>query len=135
MPDAKNEISDAVAERDAAKLRSLILTAEFVLLSVADEDEDDENVGALTAELEDFDVLVAFSSEKNAGDFVNEMSELFEDDEEVEGVVVEGEAMLEYLPEGFGLLIDPETEAACIVEPTLAAELVSEGTAENPEDA
>jgi hypothetical protein len=120
-----NKINDAVAERDTEKLKSLILGAEFVLLSVADEDSQEENVGALTAELEDFDVLVAFSSEKNAGDFVNEMSELFEDDEEVEGVVVEGDAMLEYLPEGFGLLIDPETEAACIVEPTLASELVS----------
>lgn len=125
MSDAHTQLIDAVAERDAEKVRSLILAGNFVLISVSDsEDEDDEeNVGALTAEVGDFDVLVAFSSEQNAGTFVGQMGDLFEDEEEVEGVVVEGDAMLEYLPEGFGVLLDPETESACVIEPTLAAEI------------
>ena len=44
---------------------------------------------------------------------------------ELNGVVVDGEALLEYLPEGFGLLLDPEVENASIIDPTLAAEITS----------
>jgi hypothetical protein len=116
----------AIDERDAAQVRSLILANEFVLISISDgEDDDDENVGALTAEIGDFDVLVAFTSEENAGVFVGEMGELFEEEEGVDGVVVDGEALLEYLPDGFGLLLNPEVEDASIVDPTLAAEIAS----------
>jgi hypothetical protein len=116
----------AIDERDAAQVRSLILANEFVLISVSEgEDDDEENVGALTAEIGEFDVLVAFTSEQNAGVFVGEMGELFEDEEGVDGVVVDGEALLEYLPDGFGLLLNPEVEDASIVDPTLAAEVAS----------
>lgn len=123
MPNLNSKISDAITERDATALRSLIHGSEFVLISVSDGEEEQEDMGALTAELGDFDVLVAFSSEANAGDFVGGMGELFEEDEEVEGVVVEGDAMLEYLPKGYGVLLDPETDGACVIEPKLAAEL------------
>ncbi|MFK8111111.1 MAG: hypothetical protein AB8B91_02865 [Rubripirellula sp.] len=117
------KINEAVTERDVDGLRGLILANEFVLISVSDGTEDEENMGALTAELGDFDVLVAFTTEANAGAFVGEMDELFEDNEEVEGVVVEGNSMLEYLPDGYGLLLDPETDSACVIEPGLAAEV------------
>lgn len=121
-----SQISEAVAERDVASLRTVLLGHEFVLISVSDGTDDEENVGALTAELEGFDVLVAFTSESRAGEFVGEMDELFEDNEEVEGVVVEGDAMLEYLPEGYGILVDPEADGACVIEPTLASEVIGD---------
>ena len=123
MSDADSTLIAAINERDASQVRSLILAREFVLISVSGEDDDDESVGALTAELGDFDVLVVFTSEQNAGVFVREMGDLFENEEEVDGVVVEGDAMLEYLPEGYGILLDPEIESACVIEPTLAAEV------------
>ncbi len=118
----------AIEERDSAALRGLILAGEFVLLSVSsDEDDDEESVGALTAEIGDFEVIVAFTTEENAGAFVREMGELFEDEEGVDGVVVEGDALLEYLPEGFGLLLNPEIEDAAVIDPALAAEILQSG--------
>ena len=75
-----SSLLSAIAERDAAQIRSLILDGEFVLLSISEgEDDDEEDVGALTAEVGDFDVLVAFTSEKNAGVFVRETEDLFDD--------------------------------------------------------
>ena len=127
MSDADNQLIAAISERNASQVRSLILAREFVMISISGEEDDDDNVGALTAEMGDFDVLVVFTSEQNAGVFVREMGELFENEEEVDGVVVEGNAMLEYLPEGFGILLNPEIESACVIEPALAAEILETG--------
>ena len=124
MSDADNKLTAAINDRDASQVRSQILAREFVMISISGEEDNDDNVGALTAELGDFDVLVVFTSEQNAGVFVREMGELFENEEEVDGVVVEGNAMLEYLPDGFGILLDPEIESACVIDPTLAAEIL-----------
>lgn len=125
MTDADTTLIAAINDRDANQLRSLILAREFVMISVSGTDDDDDSVGALTAELGDFEVLVAFTSEHNAGVFVREMSDLFEHEEEVDGVVVDGDAVLEYLPEGYGILLDPEIESVSLIDPTLAAELLT----------
>ncbi len=127
MSDADTKLIAAINERDASQVRSLILGREFVMISISGDDEDDDNVGALTAELGDFEVLVVFTSEQNAGVFVREMGELFENEEEVDGVFVEGNAVLEYLPEGFGMLLNPEIESAIVIDPTLAAEILQTG--------
>ena len=124
MSDADATLIAAINERDASQVRAQILAREFVLISISGDDDEEESVGALTAELGDFDVLVVFTSEQNAGVFVREMGELFENEEEVDGVVVEGEAMLEYLPDDYGILLNPEIESACVIEPTLAAEIL-----------
>ncbi|MDA8744669.1 SseB family protein [Rubripirellula amarantea] len=127
MSDDTNAFLNAIAEKDPAKIRELMAKAEFVLISMSDgnEDEDDDGGGALTAEIDGHEALVIFTSEELAGQFVNEQEDLFEDTEEVEGLVVEGEALLEYLPEGFGMLIDPEFESSEMIEPELAALIVA----------
>ncbi|GAA4459288.1 MULTISPECIES: SseB family protein [Novipirellula] len=120
----------AIAERNAKEIRSILLGLDFVLINIDDEDEgdgDEESMGALTAEIEDADVLVAFSSEENAGLFVGEMGDLFSEEDEVQGFVVDGETLLEFLPEGFGLLINPETEYKQIIDPELATEILELG--------
>jgi len=122
MSDADSKLIAAINERDASQVRSLILGREFVMINISG--DDDDNVGALTAELGDFEVLVVFTSEQNAGVFVHEMGELFENEEEVDGVFVEGNAVLESLPEGFGVLLNPETESAIVIDPTLTAEIL-----------
>lgn len=124
MSDADTTLIAAINERDASQVRSLILAREFVMISISGDDDDDESVGALTAELGDFEVLVVFTSEQNAGVFVREMGELFENEEEVDGVIVEGDAVLEYLPEGFGMLLNPEVESVTLIDPKLASEIL-----------
>lgn len=120
MTNPHAKFHDAVSERDPIQLRSLIVTNEFVLLSTTKSEEDEnENVGALTAEIGEIEVLVVFSSEEAAGHFVDQSGDLFEEDEEVDGIVVEGAALLDYLPDGFGILLDAESDEAIVVEPSL----------------
>ncbi len=126
MSEEPNDFLDLLAEGDAAKIRSQMNGMEFVLISMSDgEEEDDEDGGALTAEIDGCDALVIFTNEPFAGKFVEEQSDLFEDVEEVEGLVVEGEALLEYLPEGFGMLFDPEVAEGVMVDPELAAKIAA----------
>ena len=121
-----SELHSAVSAGDLDKLRETILKREFVLLSTSkNEDDEDENVGALTAEIGQFEVLVAFTSESNAEVFVREMSDLFSEDESVDGVVVEGQAMLDYLPEGYGLLIDPELDQTSVMDPQMTSAIMT----------
>lgn len=122
-----SQFASVVATRDAASLRQLILAGEYVLISVAseeDEAEEDDSYGALTAEIDGFEALVVFTSEEIAGTFVREQEDIFGEGEEVEGIVVEGDALLEYLPEGFGMLIDPELDDASVIDPALAVEVL-----------
>jgi hypothetical protein len=124
MQDSPSPIHDAVSERDTSQLRSLLIGGEFVLLSTTrNEQDDDGNIGAITAEIGDIDVLVVFTSEQSAGHFVHESGDLFEEDEEVDGIVVEGDALLDYLPDGFGILLDPESDGALVIEPAIIAEV------------
>ena len=126
MSDETNALLDAIADRDAAAIRKEMAGAEYVLISMSDGTEDEEDgSGALTAEIDGEDALVVFTTEALAGEFVKEQEDLFEDSEEVEGLVVEGEALLEYLPEGFGMLIDPEVEESAMIDSALAAEVVA----------
>lgn len=118
-----------IAIRDADSLRQLLLASEFVLISVSNADEegddDDDGYGALTAEIDGFEALVVFTEEQLAGTFVRDQDDIFGEGEEVEGIVVEGDALLEYLPEGFGMLVNPEFEDASVIDPALAGEVLA----------
>lgn len=121
-----NAFLDAIVDRDPAAIRAEMSGAEFVLISMSDaESEEGEESGALTAEIDGHDALVVFTSEELAAKFVKDQADLFEADEEVEGLVVEGDALLEYLPDGFGMLFDPEVEEAAMIDPELAASIAA----------
>ena len=125
MSDDK-DLNAAIDQRDAGLVRQQVLAREFILINILDEEEeeDDEQMGALTAAIDDFEALVAFTSEENAGNFVQSQGEMFQDDDEVQGFLVEGDALLEYLPESFGLLINPETDEAKVIDPAFAGEVI-----------
>src|SRR6056297_2474756 len=121
------DLVTAIDDQNAGKIRKILLGGEFILISVHDpEDPDDEEgVGALTADLDGEEVLVVFSSEEQAGAFVGEMTDMFDENEEVQGFMVEGDALLEYLPEDFGMLLNPETDDVQLITPSLATEVLS----------
>ena len=124
MTSQSNELIDAILAQNVAEARTHFYQTEFVLIKVSDsEQEEDDHLGALTANVEDFDVLVVFTNEQFATDFVGKMGELFEEDEEIEGFFVDGDAILEYLPEEFGLLINPEHEPTAVMQPSLLAQI------------
>lgn len=117
---------DAIANRDASQVRSLMLETDFFVISLSSEDEpeDGDQVAAMTAEIGDFEALVAFTTKESAVAFVTDQPDLFGDEESVDGVTVEGAMLLESLPEKFGLLLDPESEIASVIDPSFADELV-----------
>lgn len=121
------KMSAAIDDRDAKHLFQLILDQQFVLISInEDEDEDDADaMGAITAEVEDYEVLVAFTSESLAEEFINVMGDMFGENDQVQGFIVEGDALLEYLPENYGLLLNPETDHTALVEPTLVRTVIA----------
>ncbi|MDG2223169.1 MAG: hypothetical protein P8L85_17440 [Rubripirellula sp.] len=118
---------DAIANRDAPQVRSLMLETDFFVISLSAEDEaeDGDQVAAMTAEIGEFEALVAFTTKESAVAFVSDQHDLFGDEESVDGVTVEGAMLLEGLPEGFGLLLDPESEIASIIDPSLADEVAN----------
>lgn len=100
---------DAIDRNDLASVARQIVRHQFLLIHLADDSESDEVLGALTAEFQGEDYLVAFSSQENAGRFVEKRSDLFHADSEVSGFWVDGQMMLDYLDEELGLLIDPDS--------------------------
>ncbi len=126
MSDPTPNVHEAITNGDVPDIHSKILASEFILLSTSNADENEgENVGALTAELEDVEVLIAFTSEENAKAFVEEMDDLFAEDESVDGILVNGSTMLEYMPEGYGLLLDPELEPCSLMNPDVTASILA----------
>lgn len=126
MSDSKPNVHEAITDGDVQDIHSKILASEFILLSTSKADEnEEENVGALTAELEDVEVLIAFTSEENAKAFVDGMDDLFSEDESVDGILVDGAAMLEYMPDGYGLLLDPELEPCSLMKPDVTASVLA----------
>jgi hypothetical protein len=126
---SNSKLFEAIVAGDADQTRLLLIASEFILIRVTDEDDDEENFGALTADVDDVEVLVAFTSEKTASDFIAHMGEeLFNEGEEIDGFVVDGETLLDYLPDDFGVLIDPEQEHSSVI----ANELVKKMLSDNP---
>lgn len=121
----ESKLADAIEQRDAVLLRQLIDPAEFVLIAVSEEEaeEDDEEASAnvFSTEMDGMELLVAFTNEEAAGGFVSAMEEEFEDEEEVEGYVLDGGALLDYMPPEHGLYLNPESDDPLILD----GELVS----------
>lgn len=113
-------LADAIETEDAASIARLLRDREFTLIQIND-NADDQAGAALTAEVDDFAVLIVFLTEKAAGDFVADNADLAEEGETVDGLVINGKALFEFLPEDFGLLLNPESEDNQILEPELCA--------------
>ncbi|TWT97489.1 SseB family protein [Neorhodopirellula pilleata] len=104
---------DAVEQNDIAKLTRQIVGHQFLLIHLADESDqanNDEILGALTAEYQGMDYLVAFSNQEHASEFVERRTDLFDGESEVGGFWVDGQTMLDYLDDELGLLINPDSD-------------------------
>ena len=132
-PVEDGQFAEAVLRRDVATLWDCLRGREFLLISVQEEDDPDseEEVGALTADVDGHPALVAFSSQENAEAFISAVDDLFDESDEVEGFFVPGEMLLDYLPDGYGMLFDPETDDAVLVDESLAGELLSSQAADD----
>jgi hypothetical protein len=123
-PYPAGSLAAAVDERDIKRLTEFFRKGEFFMIELGEESDDDGRA-MLTAEVDEFEALVAFTTLENTEHFTSEMTELFDESEDVSGLTVDGTGLLAHIPEGFGLLIDPETDTSCILTPKLLGQLVS----------
>lgn len=118
----ETKIADAIEQRDAVLVRQLFDTVEFVLLSSSEEgqqEDDDEGVNVFSADLDGMPVLVAFTNEEAATEFVHSVESGYNEGDEIEGYVLDGGALLEYMPPEHGLLLNAESEDAMLIDPEL----------------
>jgi len=54
-----------------------------------------------------------------AKSFVDDADTMIAADDEIDGIIIEGEALLQYLPKDYGILLDAESDDALIIEPEL----------------
>ncbi|QEG00933.1 hypothetical protein Mal15_50090 [Stieleria maiorica] len=113
----ESQLATAIEQRDAVLVRQLFEAAEFVLLTMSDdEDDDDEGANVFSTDLDGMHLVVAFTSEQTAGDFVHSMEEYYEEGDEIEGYVLDGDALLQYMPPEHGLFLNPESEQSLVID-------------------
>lgn len=117
-----DEFSKALDESDAAEAARLIFQQEFVLIELPNE-SDEEGYAAVTAEVDGQPALIAFTSGDHAGVFVGSIPEVAGEDGDVPGIVVDGRELLDYLSEGLGLLLNPETDDSYFLRPEFIEEI------------
>ncbi|MDV6034343.1 SseB family protein [Stieleria sp.] len=117
----ESKLALAIEQRDAVLVRQLFDSAEFVLLTMSDEEDDDDEEGAsvFSTELDGMHLLVAFTNEQAAGDFVHSMEEMYEEGDEIEGYVLDGDALLQYMPPEHGLYLNPESDESLVIDQEL----------------
>jgi hypothetical protein len=111
-----DELAQAIADENREAIHEWILGGTFTLVALPSDSED--AVEAMVVESEDFAALVAFLDDDSANDFVNAIADQL-DGEEVDLFTVEGSELLSPMSEDFGLLINPESEDAIMIEPSL----------------
>ena len=105
----------AIEAQDKTAILDWIRNEHFTLVSLSN---DEESLSAMILETEEFPALVAFLSSEHAEQFVDSISDQIEG-EEVDLFEVAGEDLLAPLSAEFGLLINPESDDAVMIEPTL----------------
>ena len=105
----------AIEAEDKTAILDWIRGEQFTLVSLSN---DEESLSAMILETDEFPALVAFLSSEHAEQFVDSISDQIEG-EEVELFEVAGEDLLEPLSSEFGLLINPESDDAVMIEPKL----------------
>lgn len=105
----------AIEAEDKTAILDWIRGEQFTLVSLSN---DEESLSAMILETDEFPALVAFLSSEHAEQFVDSISDQIEG-EEVDLFEVAGEDLLEPLSSEFGLLINPESDDAVMIEPKL----------------
>lgn len=113
-------LAEAMSEGDKQAIDRWIRNEQFTLVALAEdaESEDECALSALVVETEEFPAVVAFMSSEDAQRFVDSIADQIEG-ETVNLFEVDGDALLQPMSEDFGLLINPESDDAIMIEPGL----------------
>lgn len=117
-----DELERALDQGDVAEAARLIADQKFTLIELPDE-SDEEGHAIVSAEVDGQPGIVAFTSSDHAGVFAGSIPELAGDDGDVLGVLVDGDGIFAYLPEGFGLLLNPESDNPYFLSPEFIGQI------------
>jgi SseB protein N-terminal domain len=118
------EIADAADQNDAGKAEQLIRANEFIVLQQIDLEtgetdiDEDGNFSVVLADIEEDKAVVCFTRLSAADNFMDEVCEELTGGARLPTVVLEGDQLLDGLPDGIGLLFNPTTEEECYFPPS-----------------
>lgn len=110
-----DSLVEAIEAEDKSAIMNWIRGEQFTLVSLSN---DEDSLSAMILETDEFPALVAFLSSEHAEEFVDSIADQIEG-EEVDLFEVTGEDLLAPLAKEFGLLINPESDDAVMIEPAL----------------
>lgn len=117
-------IFDAAEDNDIQVASKVIRSGEFILLQQINgdsgeiEEDEDGNFSVVLAEIdEEVAAVVCFSNKDSAQVFIEEIADDIPAGRELPAVVLDGDTLLDGLPEDCGLLVNPGTENECYFPP------------------
>ncbi|MCA9133035.1 MAG: hypothetical protein KDA45_07760 [Planctomycetales bacterium] len=126
-------IADAAEANDAATVEGIIRNGEFILFQQVDmesgevEEDSDGNFSVVLAEVDDDLAVVCFSNAEAAKLFAHEIADDLPEGQELPSVTLDGNTLLDGLPEDCGLLLNPSTDTECYFPPGCFTEEWEEG--------
>lgn len=119
-----SQIALAAEEDDAEKAETLIRANEFLVLQMLETDEcegelhEEEQFAVLLAEVEDDLAVVCFSDSTSAENFMDQVCDDLAGGQRLPAVLIDGNQLLDELPESIGLLVNPTTGDECYFPPS-----------------
>lgn len=116
-------IADAADEQDAATAANIIRSGEFIVLQQIDPESgesqeiEEGDISVVLAEWEDETAVVCFSKMQFASDFTEEIAGEIPEGHDLPAVILDGDSLLDGLPEDCGLLLNPGAETECYFPP------------------
>lgn len=109
-------IADAAEANDATVAENIIRSGEFIVFQQIDmesgevEEDGEGNFSVVLAEVDDELAVVCFSSQEAADNFAQEIGEDLAEGQELPAVMMDGNMLIDGLPDDCGLLVNPGTD-------------------------
>jgi hypothetical protein len=135
---SESDFLHAMNNDDQGEIIRLFPITEFFVIDMGSEESSDSQGGdesvegeevissALTAEMDDYVALIAFTSSELVENFCDESDELFEPDSSIPCLIMTGAEIIEWLPGEMGILFNPESEDAFVFSPDVFQSYKSE---------
>ncbi len=113
----------AVEEGEEAEVDQIIRRHDFLVLQQFDpetghvDENDDGSFNVVLVEVDEESAVVAFTQEKLASEFLLDVEEDLPEIENYPAIMLDGNTLLDGLPEDCGLLINPGAPTECYLPP------------------
>ena len=109
-------IADAAEANDATVAENIIRSGEFIVFQQIDmesgevEEDEEGNFSVVLAEVDEELAVVCFSNQEAADAFAQEIGDDLPEGQELPAIMMDGNMLIDGLPEDCGLLVNPGTD-------------------------